>query len=233
MTAAGGLAERTSRKLVSEEKLIGTYSGVRIRMDLDRRGLWSERGDIAVHQLWESYARFGHMPRLAGRDVLNRAIADRDSTITWLADTFAYAEDHDGQQWVGLITDKAATPEPSGLLIHPDRIPEPAAQPDPVASGPSDDGEGSPPDGEPPDGQEPSETESTKPTQFYAQFDLDPVRCIKQLGEIAAHVSSTLGDDVELVLEIRANRDDGFDESIRRTVSENSNALGARSSEFE
>ena len=31
-----------------------TYSGVRIRMDLDRRNLWSERGDIAIHKLWES-----------------------------------------------------------------------------------------------------------------------------------------------------------------------------------
>lgn len=72
-----------------------------------------------------------------------------------------------------------------------------------------------------------------KPTQFYAQFNLDPVRCIKQLGEIADHVSSKLGDDVELALEIRAKREDGFDESTRRTVSENARSLGAKSSEFE
>ena len=86
VTAVGDLAERTSRKLVSEEKLIGTYSGVRIRMDLDRHELWSDRGDIAVHKLWETYARFPYMPRLASRDVLYNAVANRDTTITWLQD---------------------------------------------------------------------------------------------------------------------------------------------------
>ena len=230
-TAVGDLAVRTSTKLASEEKLIGTYSGVRIRMDLDRRNLWSERGDIAVHKLWETYARFPYMPRLASRDVLYNAIANRASTITWLEDTFAYAEAHDGERWVGLHTDEAATPAPSGLLIHPGRVP---AAPDVPETPP-----GEPPDGpDGPDGPtgptvDPPKPTSLLPTQFYAQFNLDPVRCIKQLGEIADNISSKLGPDVELVLEIRANSDEGFDESTRRTVSENANSLGAESSEFE
>ena len=50
VNGAGDLAARISRKLGSEEKLIDTYSGVRVRMDLDRRELWSDRGDIAVAQ---------------------------------------------------------------------------------------------------------------------------------------------------------------------------------------
>ena len=230
VTAAGDLAKRTSDKLSSEEKLIGTYSGVRIRMDLDRRELWSESGDIAVHKLWETYARFPYMPRLANRDVLYSAIANRATTITWQQDTFAYAEAHDGERWLGLHTDDAVPPAPSGLLIHPDRVPEPEEQ--------SELGAGEPPVGTdglagpttPPSGPEP---ESSKPTQFYAQFTLDPVRCIKQLGEIADHVSSKLGDDVELVLEVRAKSEEGFEESTRRTVSENARSLGAESSEFE
>ena len=45
-------------------------------------------------------------------------------------------------------------------------------------------------------------------------------------------MSSKLGPDIELVLEIRA-KSQGFDESTRRTVSENANSLGAQSSEFE
>ena len=231
VTAAGDLAKRTSDKLGSEEKLIGTYSGVRIRMDLDRRDLWSERGDIAVHRLWETYARFGYMPRLASRDVLNNAIANRDATITWLQDTFAYAEAHDDERWLGMRTDKAVPPAPSGLLIHPDHLPEPEAPTEPGPGEPV--GETDDPDGPtaPPERQR--EPQSTKLTRFYAQFNLDPVRCIKQLGEVADHVSSRLGDDVELVLEIRAASDDGFDESTRRTVSENARSLGAQSSEFE
>ncbi len=228
-TAVGDLAKRTSDKLTSEEKLIGAYSGVRIRMDLDRRELWSGRGDIAVHKLWETYARFGYMPRLASREVLYRAIANRDSTITWREETFAYAEAHDGQHWVGLHTDAAVPPAPSGLLIHPDHVPEPeapAAPPGEPKPGPDPDAPTDPP-------ADPPEPEPSSPTQFYAQFSLDPVRCIKQLGDIAGHVTSKLGDDVELVLEVRATSDEGFDESTRRTVSENARSLGAQSTEFE
>ena len=228
-TAAGDLASRVSRKLVSEEKLIATYSGVRIRMDLDRRGLWTDQGDLAVHKLWETYARFPHMPRLASRDVLFNAIANRASTITWQEDTFAYAEAHDGERWVGLHIDDAVLPAPSGLLLHPDRVPTP--EPEPPA----------PPDGPPGTTDEPLDPPGppprpgpgpAQPTQFYAQFNLDPVRCIKQLADIAENVSSKLGSEVELVLEIRA-KSQGFDESTRRTVSENANSLGAQSSEFE
>ena len=204
VTTAGDLAERASRKLISEEKLIGTYSGVRIRMDLDRRELWSERGDLAVHKLWETYARFPYMPRLASRDVLYSAIANRASTITWQQDTFAYAEAHDGERWVGLHTDDAVPPALSGLLIHPDRVPE---APDSSRDDVPDDRERSSGTTGPPPQPEPAHL---RPTQFYANFNLDPVRCIKQLGEIADHVSSKLGDGVELVLEVRATSDEGL-----------------------
>ncbi len=196
VTAAGGLAERTSDKLASEEQLIGTYSGVRIRIDLDRRNLWSQRGDIAVHKLWERYAWLGYMPRLASRDVLYNAIANRDSTITWLQDTLAYAETHDDERWVGVVTAKAVAPGPSGLPTRPDRVPAPGEQAKPGMGEPP-----VPPDG--PDGPTtplivPPEPGSRQPTQFYARFSLDPVRCIKPLGEIADHVSSKLEDEVEL-----------------------------------
>lgn len=234
VTAAGGLAERTSRKLSSEETLIAAYSGVRVRMDLDRHQLWSERGDIAVHTLWETYARFGYMPRLASRDVLHRAIADRATTLTWQQDTFAYAEAHDGDRWMGLHTDRAVPPAPSGLLVHPDRVPAAPeahgslAEPDGDADRGSEDG--SEHSGA---GLAAAPPEADRRNHFYAQFTLDPVRCIKELGEIAEHVAGKLGDDVELVLEVRARSEEGFDDSTRRTVSENARSLGARSPEFE
>ncbi|MXY09521.1 MAG: ATP-binding protein [Acidimicrobiaceae bacterium] len=232
VTAAGDLAKRTSAKLSSEEKLIGTYSGVRIRMDLDRRELWSERGDIAVHKLWETYARFPYMPRLANRDVLYSAIANRATTLTWQQETFAYAEAHDGERWVGLHTDDAIPPAPSGLLIHPDQVPaapEVAESDGDSADSPDDPGEPADLDGPPPK----SKPEPPRRTQFYAQFNLDPVRCIKQLGDIADHVTSKLGDNVELILEVRAKSEEGFDEATHRTVFENAKALGAKSTEFE
>ena len=110
-------------------------------------------------------------------------------------------------------------------------MPEPEQQPKIVPGEPR--GGTDDPDGPTTPPSEPPEPEPSNPTQFYAQFTLDPVRCIKQLGEIADHVSSKLGDNVELVLEVRATSDEGFDESTRRTVSENARSLSAGSSEFE
>ena len=69
-TASGEIAERVSKKLATEEKLIATYGGVRVKMDIDRYDLWSERHDIAVGDLWATYARYPHMPRLTSFDTL-------------------------------------------------------------------------------------------------------------------------------------------------------------------
>lgn len=72
------------------------------------------------------------------------------------------------------------------------------------------------------------------PTEFYAQFRLDFVRCMKQLDAIIENVGNKLEDpDIELVLEIRAKNQQGFNEHTQRTVSENARSLEAQSSEFE
>ena len=229
--ASGDIGARVSKKLATEEKMIATYSGVRVRMDIDRRDLWSERGDVAVGKLWETYARYPHMPRLSSPHVLNSAISTGTATTDWAQETFAYAEAHDDSTWVGVQTLQHVNPTPSGLVIHPDRLPEATppeaseqvileAQPTSLDVGVS----------------RPElrvSVPSTGPTQFYAQFDLDPVRCIKELGEIAEHISSHLGPNVELVLEVRATIPEGFEDSTQRTVSENATNLGATASEFE
>ena len=228
-TASGDIGARVSKKLATEEKMIANYSGVRVRMDIDLRDLWSEQGDVTVGTLRETYARFLHMPRLSSSSVLDSAISTGTASIDWAQETFAYAEAHDGTTWLGIHKGEHVNPTPSGLLIHPDRLPEP---PPPEPS----DQDGSPPSSAPqPPGTElatPSAA-GTGPTQFYAQFDLDPVRCIKELGEIADHISSHLGPNVELVLEVRATNPTGFEDSTQRTVSENATNLGAISSEFE
>ena len=230
VNSAGDLAARISGKLRSEEQLIDAYHRSRVAMDIERLGLWSERGDVAVHELWANYARFLHMPRLAGRDVLHDAIASGDTTLTWLQDGFAYAEGHDGNQWTGLRTDAAVAPAPTGLLIHPEHLPEPEDPPAPPAEPPGGtDGPPGPAGGDP--GSVPG---PVLPTEFYAQFRLDFVRCMKQLDSIIENVGNKLEDpDIELVLEIRAKNQQGFNEHTQRTVSENARSLEAQSSEFE
>lgn len=242
-TGAGSLPERIARKLESEERLITAYGGTRVRMDLDRIPLWSDRRDITVEGLWKAYCQFPYLPRLASFDVLAKAISDGVSKLAWQSETFAYAEGHDGNRWVGLDVAQHISARPSGLVVHPevaqaqitaDAQPvEAPAEAGPTNTVPSTGGgtEG---------GGAAAGTRKAEPvasaTSFYGQFSLDSVRAIRQLEEILRTVVERLnaapGGAVKLTLEINASSA-GFDDRVRRVVSENATQLGARSQEFE
>ncbi len=224
-TSSGDIGDRVSKKLATEEKLIAAYGGVRVRMDIDRYDLWSDRHDIAVGELWATYARFPHMPRVASFQGLADAISDGTSNLNWAQETFGYADAHNDTTWVGVRTGEHLTPGVGGLLIHPEHVPEAED------GGDGDEGDGDEGDGGG-DGKKPPPPGAAK-HQFYAQFDLDPVRGIKQLGEILEDVTSRLGSDLELELEVRAKNEDGYDEATRRIVSENAQQHGAKAAEFE
>jgi hypothetical protein len=77
---------------------------------------------------------------------------------------------------------------------------------------------------------------SAQPTTYYAQFNLDAVRAVRQLDEILhnviEHLQKAGGANVRLSFEINATAS-GFDDRTRRVVNENATQLGAKSSEFE
>ncbi|MYI19952.1 MAG: ATP-binding protein, partial [Acidimicrobiia bacterium] len=229
----GDIGARVSRKLASSEELIARLGGVRVRMDMDRYDLWSDRGDISVRELWQTYARYPYMARLSSFDVLTQAISDGTANMNWTQETFAYAEDHDGDKWVGIQKAQHVAASPSGLLIYPDFVPAPAPPEDDEFGAEDEGGDTDQPGGS--DATPPEEPGPATPraTQFYAQFDLDPVRGIKQLGQILEHVSARLGPEIELSLEIRATNPDGYDDATQRIVSENATNLGGKASEFE
>ena len=94
MTASGGLAERASRRLRNDEMLVSTLGATILRKHLDDVPLW--RGDhVEVRQLVQDFGQFLYLPRLAGPDVLMRAIQDGVGLITWKLDSFAFAESYD------------------------------------------------------------------------------------------------------------------------------------------
>jgi hypothetical protein len=238
-TGTGSIPEHIARKLESEERLISAYGGTRVRMDLDRIPLWSERGDIGVGDLWSAYCQFPYLPRLASFDVLAKAISDGTSKINWEAETFAYADGFDGERWVGLATLQLVSPVRSGCIVQS----QPAAEQfdrdraELGAVAPSS----TPGDATPvglsgqPDVSVPTPG-AADPTYFYGVFPLDTVRGIRQLEEIlrnvVQHLSEAPDGSVQLTLEVNGSSS-GFDERTRRVVSENANQLGARSQEFE
>lgn len=236
-SGVGSLAERVAKKLESEERLITRYGGTRVRMDLDKIPLWSDRNDITVEALWKAYCQFPYLPRLANFDVLSNAVSDGVSKLNWAVETFAYAEGHDGEKWVGLVVGTHVSARPSGILVRPDaaqaqmdQVVKPPASDEPSAGGSGTGGAGG---GVPPLPPKPVKGD---PTRYYAQFNITGVRAIKQLEDILQNVVDQLnkapGANVSLTLEVNATSA-GFSEQNVRVVRENAGQLGAKSSEFE
>jgi len=227
----GNLFERISRKLESEERLITSYGGTRVRMELDRVPLWRESGDISVSDLWKAYCEYPYLTRLASESVLIEAISSGVASMSWTDETFAYADGFDGRKWVGLTSGLYPTVRPSGLVVKAEKalaqineaLESPANSPDPSRD--SSDKSG---------GAKSSEFSSNK-TSYYGQFNLDSVRAIKQLSELLESVVEHLnkaGGTTNLSLEINSSLGD-FDDRTQRVVKENASQLGAISQEFE
>jgi len=241
-TGTGSLPERVARKLEGEERLITSYGGTRVRMDLDRVPLWSEQGDITVEALWKAYCQFPYLPRLASFNVLAGAISDGTSKMVWQTETFTYAEGHDGTRYVGLLPAQQVNARPSGIVIRPDTaLVQINAEAEATAAESSAGSDADVATGEPTAAgavrMTPADAPSvTLPTRYYAQFNLDPVRAVRQLDEILRNVIEHLqkadGADLTLSFEINATAA-GFDDRTRRVVNENATQLGAKSSEFE
>ena len=73
--------------------------------------------------------------------------------------------------------------------------------------------------------------------RYYGRVVIDPMRVHKDMevivDEVIQRLTSQLGCDVGVTLEINAKRPDGFDESTVRTISENRRTLKFEQSEFD
>ena len=240
------LAARASKKLRSEELLVPALAGTRLRMELDRVPLW--RGDhVEVRQLADHFARYLYLPRLAGPEVLIRAIQDGLGLLLWRDESFAYADAFDEAtgRYRGLRCGREVSllgPESDGLLIKPEvavaqQEAETAAATgtgvaEPVASGSA--------------GSQPVASTSPEPTppppeqkarRFHGAVTLDTTRVGRDASQIAdeviAHLAGLVGAKVTVTLEIEAEIPSGAPDHVVRTVTENSRTLKFSSQGFE
>jgi hypothetical protein len=230
------LAMRASRKLRTDEGLITGFSGVRLRLELDRIPLW--RGDdVDVKQLWSDLTQYLYLPRLRDVNTLLEAVRDGLALLTWNPDTFVYAQAHDADSGLyrGLIAgqaDGSIAADGVSVLVRPEVAAEQLVQAPP----PGGDGGGEGP--EPPGGgEQPVTGDAGLPRRFYGRASLDSMQWVRDLTKIAenviAHLQRTPGATVEFHLEIEALAPDGFPDEVRRTVSENATTLKLDSHEFE
>ena len=236
-----GLAVRASKKLRSDESLIAGFAASRLRMELDRIPLW--RGNhVPVRQLVEDFAQYLYLPRLKNAAVLLAAIGDGLVMLTWVQDSFAYADSYDegAGRYRGLKGGQrcAVDEGDSGLLVKPavakvQLDAEAAPPPTPPGPGPQPPGPGpEPPPPLPPDPPKPQQ-----PKRFHGSIVLDSTRVSRDAGKIAeevvAHLVGLVGADVSVTLEIEAKIPDGAPDNVVRTVTENCRTLKFKSQGFE
>ena len=94
LRGADGLAARAYKRLVREEMLVCTLGPTILRKHMDEVPLW--RGEhVEVRQLVDDFARYPYLPRLHDAKVLLEAIGSGPGCLTWVQDTFAFADSYD------------------------------------------------------------------------------------------------------------------------------------------
>ena len=242
--AAASLAERVSKRMISDSTLNMERAASLIRLDIANHlsTLWEEHGHISVKELWGYYADYPYMPRLRDHEVIDAGIREfSQGHMYWQQEGFAIADGiDDNGRYLGLVLptdDRPVTVRNTTLLVRPDLAEQQRSQerqPEPAPAG-------STPVPEHTDvGADtrvvPTPTQATY-TRFYGARLLNPERYAadfsKIINEILQPLAGVDGTRLEVRVEVTAVNPTGFDESKRRTVSENAETLRFEQHGFE
>lgn len=230
------LAVRASKRLAADDQLLTRFGAEPVRMQLDGpiSAAWAD-GHISVKDLWDLFARYPYLPRLASLNVLIAAVEDGPGRIDWER-CFATADawDDAAGRYVGLCRGSAPAAVVAGtLLVHPERtIEEPGDAP--VGSVPAD-----PID----ELRRKAGGHSTQPARperlqrFYGTVSLDATRptpaFAKVVEEVVSLMAGQLSAKVSITVDISADDPDGFPDDIVRAVRENARTLRFDQASFE
>jgi hypothetical protein len=229
--------DRAAYKLHQSGFLIPRWSPENLSLTMDEFNLWREGTHVSLKQLWEYFAQYCFLPRLNIHDVLVNAIHDGATRL--LDAPFGYATmiGTDGS-YKGLVYQQQA-PAPyfddQSVLVRPEVAQEQLAsirQDVPLetqrfATSVSN-GHGS-------ERATPAQPKIT--TRYHGTVSLDPQRVNREMStiveEIIQRLTSLTGTDVQITLEISAERRSGFDDATVRTINENSRTLKFANHGFE
>ena len=237
LSGSNAFLDRAARKLKNNEWLIDGLSPDNLLMELEPLG-WRDMPHLSIKKLWEWLANYCYLPRLFDRDVLEETIKDGVNRIG-PAFGFASGIDEDGN-YRGLKLSESFTLyfDDNAVIVQPEiaraqldaerRIDDLDDEIGDRPLPPRPPGPGKPPPSPPP----------PKPkTRYYGTKQIDPKRPMRDLSQIVEEIIARLAaepdTDVEITLEIRGDRDAGFDDATVRTISENSRTLNLDDHGFE
>lgn len=214
---------------------------------------------IDLKTLWKYLTNYLYLPRLKNEQVLLNAISDGVGNLLW-NENFAYASGYDEtkQKYLGLEVGKQITPTMSGssLLVKPDIAQQQIEKadatdpsfyggshahqaeviPPPLPPKPKPDSDGDE-DIEPPLPPLPPQPALKPKRRFYGSVELDSERINRDAcaiaDEVLQHLTSLIGANVKVTLEIEAEVTDGIPDNVIRTVNENCKTLKFKSQGFE
>jgi hypothetical protein len=234
------LIGRASKKLVTDQSMIVSWSAALLRMELDK-WLWKDKDHIRVKEVWEYLAQYIYLPRLKDEQTFIGAIREGVGSLTW-KDFFAYASAvRDDGHYVGLVA--GANPSIAidnvSVLVKPEvaqkqREEELSKEEKPPYT--------TQPINEPGNIKDPKPGEviDAPPailTRFHGSVELDQARMGRDASRIAdevlSHLTSLVGAKATITLEINVEVQNGIPEDRVRIVSENCNTLKFKGHGFE
>lgn len=226
----GTVAQRASRRMVSDGTLATQFPPVMLRLKLDNElaRRWAD-GHVSASTLWDDFAKYVYLPRLRDQDVLLTTVQNGPASVTWQTDGFAVAAglDEKSSRYLGLAAGShPGSIAPTALLVRPEFA---------IGQQETDIDEGQDPHVEPEPGDGSGggggvvEPDRPPVSQFRGSVALNASRPIKHFGDISKevldHLASQVGVELEVRVEIVARKPDGFSDGIVRTVSENARTL--------
>jgi len=221
-------------------------------MELDRVPLWPPDADfVSLKRVWEYFAQYLYLPRLRDSQVFLEAVREGASSLSWQADTFAYAQavDEDGRfrdlcaghaETSILLSDESVLVKPEAALRqmeadaaaatefsdHGGRMFTPPGEQPPLGG---DDFGGAPGGDAAATGEPAAQPAEKLMRRFWGNVELDPNRLNKQIPDVAEHVVEHLnrlaGADVRVRLEIEADVPGGVPAKTVMDVTENARTL--------
>jgi predicted AAA+ superfamily ATPase len=236
LTGNDPLAVRAAKKLQMKDDLHTRLGAAILRHELDRVPLW--RGNhVAIRQLVDDFARYLYLSRLRDPSVLVNAMHDGFRALTWLEDSFVYADLYDEakERYAGLRPGEGVTvsDHDAGLLVRSDVAAAQLEAERPTVPAPSHDD--APQSVAPVSGagvqakMTPPVPTRTRPRRFQGEIVLDVQRVGRDAAQIAqeviSHLSALDGAKLRVRLQVDCEIPDGAPDNVVRTVTENVRTL--------
>lgn len=247
---APNLVQAIEDKLREEEWVVYEWSPIHLRKVLADWYFKEGVKEISALKVWQDFCHYLYLPRLLNDQVYRNAISHGVDSEDYFA--FATGKEDDRYLGFGFGGGSMAPLDDSSLLIEREAAIAYAEKLQASKAPPLEDvGVGG--DGSIANPIEPGVAPETPPStnddgdqatvrgvaknRFYGTVHLDPVKAKMDfatiMDEVVQQFTAQLGVDVKISVEIEAEKKEGFDEALQRTINENCNVLKFSSSEFE